>query len=295
MLSSTRYRATVARADRPTVRDRRVQRLCGRLRSAGRRPVAALVAAEGDVIRKARLAAQAPVFAASIDLIDDQVAAALSEVLAIIDSLGIDLNAVLSESGLAEALGAADLTDVEEWIDEMLARFATPVGTAVESGFASGLASLDLDLDYLVDDVVLSTIEAINAQATSFPQTIASKIDDAIFRGIQADETTAQLVARLEGVAPSLLPWKAEQIARTSGGGGFTAGRHKAFKEADISAKIWRSVLAGKSRRQGHLAMHGEEVPIDEVFSNGLRYPRDPESSDAGEVVNCECFLEPVA
>lgn len=246
------------------------------------------------MIRKARKAAQAPLFAASIDLIEDQVAAALAEVLAIIESLGIDSTALLSESGLAEALNTAVLSDVEEWIEEMLARFASPVEAAIGSGFASGLLSLDLDLEYLVDDVVLSAIETINARATSFPQTIAGKIDDAIFRGIRGDETTAQLVARVEGVAPSLLPWKAEQIARTSGGGGFTTGRHKSFKDADIRAKIWRSVLSGKSRRQAHISMHGEEVKMDEIFSNGLRYPRDPESSDAGQIINCECFLEPV-
>ena len=34
-------------------------------------------------------------------------------------------------------------------------------------------------------------------------------------------------------------------------------------------------------------------IPVDQVFSNGLMFPGDPEG-DAGEVINCRCHLMPV-
>lgn len=45
-----------------------------------------------------------------------------------------------------------------------------------------------------------------------------------------------------------------------------------------------------EGRRSRHQDMDGEEVPMDETFSNGLKYPRDPAAFDKPEeVINCGC------
>ena len=44
--------------------------------------------------------------------------------------------------------------------------------------------------------------------------------------------------------------------------------------------------------RRDHRRMDGETVPIDAKFSNGLRFPRDPDGP-ADEVINCRCVCTP--
>ena len=42
--------------------------------------------------------------------------------------------------------------------------------------------------------------------------------------------------------------------------------------------------------RPSHVDLDGERVPVGEKFSNGLRYPADPDG-DPEEVYNCRCTL----
>ena len=54
--------------------------------------------------------------------------------------------------------------------------------------------------------------------------------------------------------------------------------------------KKWLSTLDGRTRAShGHL--DGECIGLDEKFSNGLRFPGDPDGSP-GEVYNCRCTME---
>lgn len=54
--------------------------------------------------------------------------------------------------------------------------------------------------------------------------------------------------------------------------------------------KRWVSGPWREGRRENHREMDGEEVPFDETFSNGLKYPRDPAAFDKPEeVINCGC------
>ena len=57
-------------------------------------------------------------------------------------------------------------------------------------------------------------------------------------------------------------------------------------------------VVEGGDVGEGSIAaiyrVSGEIVDADEEFSNGLRWPRDTNSEDAAEVINCRCTLTPV-
>lgn len=43
--------------------------------------------------------------------------------------------------------------------------------------------------------------------------------------------------------------------------------------------------------RSSHAALNGQIVPIDGVFSNGMRWPGDGANGGAGDVANCRCSL----
>jgi hypothetical protein len=51
--------------------------------------------------------------------------------------------------------------------------------------------------------------------------------------------------------------------------------------------KEWVAVVDDRTR-QSHLNVNGETIPLDETFSNGLRFPGDPDAP-AEEVCNCRC------
>lgn len=59
-------------------------------------------------------------------------------------------------------------------------------------------------------------------------------------------------------------------------------------KGADV-VKQWDASL-DKKTRDSHRQVDGEIRELDEKFSNGLRYPGDP-NGGAGEVINCRCAL----
>lgn len=270
--------------------------LTGRVRRFIGRPSDALVMAEGDDVAEARAQAERPILVLVTDIIEEQVGESADTVRAMVADLDLSMDDLVGD-GLKEVLEGADLVDLGEWAEETIARLIGPVEDAIKAGWDMGLLSTGLDDDDVVFDLdsdeVRAVVQAINDKATTFPATVQEKVSRAVSDGILKNETNAEIIARIEKVAPDLLPWKAEQVMKTSGGGGFTGGRHLAFKEAGIGKKRWNSLLSGKLRRANHLAMHGETVGIDEVFSNGLAYPRDP-NGEAGEVINCECWLEPI-
>lgn len=55
------------------------------------------------------------------------------------------------------------------------------------------------------------------------------------------------------------------------------------------SEKTW--IVTSGNPRASHAAMNGETVPVGEDFSNGMRWPGDPEGG-ADEVAGCMCGLE---
>ncbi|MFF5473338.1 phage portal protein [Streptomyces achromogenes] len=66
-------------------------------------------------------------------------------------------------------------------------------------------------------------------------------------------------------------------------------GSHDAAGATGLTKKIWRT--GGKNPRPSHRAQDGEQVSLDDVFSNGLRWPGDGQG-DAKETANCNCRLE---
>ena len=58
----------------------------------------------------------------------------------------------------------------------------------------------------------------------------------------------------------------------------------------DASAARQKNPRDG-SRGPNHVILDGETVAIDAKFSNGLRFPRDPQDPRPEELINCRCYL----
>lgn len=66
-------------------------------------------------------------------------------------------------------------------------------------------------------------------------------------------------------------------------------GGHDAAGASGLTKKIWRT--GGTNPRASHKAQDGEQVSLDDVFSNGLRWPGDGKG-ETKELVNCNCTLD---
>lgn len=125
-------------------------------------------------------------------------------------------------------------------------------------------------------------------------------INNAVLQGILQGESNDKIASRLRTVT-SMNHAAAIRNARTMTTGAENAGRTDSYKRA---AKMgieleqeWLATLDGRTR-DSHRALDGERIPLAKdkwhpaKFSNGCRYPGDPEGPP-WEVYNCRCTLVP--
>lgn len=89
---------------------------------------------------------------------------------------------------------------------------------------------------------------------------------------------------------------RAKLIARQETMMALATGQFDMMKAAGAKTKTWHhrdqeNPRDGTHGKVNHVILEGETVDIDEKFSNGLRYPRDPEDDRPEQVINCRCYL----
>lgn len=81
--------------------------------------------------------------------------------------------------------------------------------------------------------------------------------------------------------------------ARTMFTGAENTGRLDSYRELEsqgvVQSKVWISTPDDRTREE-HLAMDGEEVDLNDTFSNGCEYPGDPAGAPE-TVYNCRCSM----
>lgn len=121
---------------------------------------------------------------------------------------------------------------------------------------------------------------------------LKKKIIAQVSRGIATGMTFQQVAQQLAGYT-NIGYNNAVRIARTEGHRiQVQSAMDACYKAKDKGANIvkqWDSTLDGRTR-PSHQKVDGEIRELDETFSNGLRFPGDPDGG-AAEVVNCRCAL----
>ena len=67
-------------------------------------------------------------------------------------------------------------------------------------------------------------------------------------------------------------------------------GMYRAEDMGNQITKIWIATLDNRTR-DSHAMLDGVDIPLDNVFDNGLERPRDPNGEPA-EICNCRCSLK---
>lgn len=117
------------------------------------------------------------------------------------------------------------------------------------------------------------------------------QVNSAIMQGILQGESIDGISKRLRNVTNMNLK-SSIRNARTMTTGAENAGRIASYDRAQAGGievdAVWDAVLDSRTR-DSHRKLDGEiRDPDTGKFSNGLRYPGDPEGSPA-EVYNCRC------
>ncbi|MEU2789022.1 phage portal protein [Streptomyces sp. NPDC007100] len=94
-----------------------------------------------------------------------------------------------------------------------------------------------------------------------------------------------------EGLQQAVAGWAVAAVGRalTASTELRSFGGHDAAGASGLTKKVWRT--GGKNPRPSHRAMSGEAVSLDDVFSNGLRWPGDGQGP-AKETARCNCTLD---
>ena len=117
----------------------------------------------------------------------------------------------------------------------------------------------------------------------------------AVTQAVLQGQTVPQLAASIAGIA-AMDQRAAMKAARTAITSAHSLGKLKGYERAagmgiDVE-KQWLAALDSRTRGS-HRHLDGETVELDKEFSNGLKYPGDPDGP-ASEVYNCRCTLVPV-
>ena len=126
-------------------------------------------------------------------------------------------------------------------------------------------------------------------------QATKRKIAEIISRGVAEGSSQATLRQYIKDEMNVASAARVKTIARQETMTTLATGQFDMMKSAGAKTKTWHH-RPQKNPRDGsngpnHVILNGETVPIDGRFSNGLRYPRDPQDPRPEELINCRCYL----
>ena len=120
-----------------------------------------------------------------------------------------------------------------------------------------------------------------------------SNIQSAMLQGILQGESIPKIATRISDTVGEKNRKAAIRNARTIATGVQNKGRIDSYERANRmgidTRKQWLATLDGRTRHS-HRMVDGEIVDPNKKFSNGCRYPGDPDGP-ASEIYNCRCTL----
>lgn len=140
--------------------------------------------------------------------------------------------------------------------------------------------------------VFSSTLEAwVDKRAGLFAEeinkTTFKKLTDLIAENATGGATRDETIKDIGKLYDGFTKTRSITIARTEVHSATNNGNFEAYKQAGFDTKIWVAVM-DDATRDSHAMLDGEEVPINQHFSNGLMYAGDPSGSPE-EIINCRC------
>jgi Phage portal protein/Phage Mu protein F like protein len=165
---------------------------------------------------------------------------------------------------------------------------------ALQSGAAQIGQVLELDGSLLEIDNprVVEFLEARGNLIEAVPEGVAQRIFNKTVSLIEKGTAPEDIGTLLRKDFNVLGDVHSRLIARNEVGSALNGGRHLQMVDEGVNTREWLSSRDSQVR-ESHEAIDGETVSGDEKYSNGCRFPQDPEA-DPDETIQCRCIEMPV-
>lgn len=146
------------------------------------------------------------------------------------------------------------------------------------------LDALGIDPDQFDEDRTLAYLAKVaESNAASINATTRIAIESAL---ADADDPL-DAVSHVFDVAKTSRAEQAGQTIVTALAGFASVEAVEQVRGARAATKTW--VVTSSNPRASHAAMNGETVPLNDVFSNGAKWPGDTSALDVDDVAGCGC------
>lgn len=119
--------------------------------------------------------------------------------------------------------------------------------------------------------------------------TTRTKCEEVLTQGLTEGKSNEEIAELLATDVLGGFKTRARNIARTESTGALNGGTNEYFAEVGAK-KTWLSARDSEVR-DAHAELDGETVDANEVFSNGLAFPGDPNATEPGQICNCRCTI----
>ena len=202
----------------------------------------------------------------------------------------------LEQQQLTEAI-AAGLLNWREEAQKLTAAFTPLWKQAFDDGAKVAAESYGL-ADLVRPEFVSQARVNGGKRAVGIQATTQKQIADIIARGVENGSSQNALKKEiLTAMGPGTTKARAKLIAQQETSMSLATGQFDTMKAAGATTKTWHHRDPQVDPRDGthgkvnHVILEGETVTIDQPFSNGLMYPRDPNDGRPEEVIRCRCYL----
>lgn len=198
-----------------------------------------------------------------------------------------------------------ELLDDHYWAEQ-----AAIIRETSQKYYILGMELAGDDLLKLFDDLGMAVVSSFDIHDTGAVAKLNSRLDKVsditdtirdqmrgtIKDGIEGGWTETELSGAIRDKY-NIAQNRADTIARTELGGVINDSRTEGFISVGFEKHSWLSARDGSVRTPpdsefNHAIDDEPPVKIGEPFSNGLRYPNDPDG-EAGNVCNCRCITLP--
>ena len=128
--------------------------------------------------------------------------------------------------------------------------------------------------------------------SSDISETTRRGIVDIIDKGL-AEGTDLDELARQIADSTVLSPGRAKLIAHQESANAMSASNYNMMVENGVRRHKWLSQPIADVPREDHRRMSGQVRNVGELFSNGLKFPRDPEGPPE-ETIHCNCWAVPL-
>lgn len=207
------------------------------------------------------------------------------------------VGANIKSFGLAKAVDEDDVKNITDTagFDDLIKEYVKQIDAALKAAYEQGYVDTLVKFEFSPpNEKALEFLKQYGATEVKYIlDTTMEQMRTLLSDAFEKEATIGEVAIQLQEKFDEISAGRANTIARTEVLTAVSQGQEQKaqdFKEQFPDRKLMKMWVSAQDDkvRDSHQDVDGESVDIDEDFSNGLKYPRQP-GAPAEEVINCRC------